>query len=91
MGQNPSDFCDSTLLAVNFVGFNAAGQGDFYDGIPADCSAEDDLRFAFGDPDEPMLKAARKYLKSASCPAVPRAGPAPVETLQGLQAIVGAF
>ena len=90
MGSNPSDFCDSTLLAVNFAGYNANGNGDFFDGIPADCGAVDDVGFAFGDPGEPMLQAARHYNEFASCLVSPRLPSPPLERLRGLQAIAGA-
>ncbi len=90
VGSEPADFCDSTLLAVNFAGYNADGRGDFFSGIPADCSAADDVGFAFGDPDEPMLKAARHFDQFSSCPVAPRAPAVPVESLRGLEAIAGA-
>lgn len=90
VGMNPTDFCDSTLLAVNFAAYNADGRGDYFSGIPADCSAADDVGFALGDPGEPMLKAARHYNEFSSCLVSPRAPAAPPESLRGLQAIAGA-
>ena len=90
VGFNPADFCDSSLLAVNFAGYNADGRGDFFSGIPPDCNAVDNVGFAFGDPDEPMLQAARHYNEFSTCLVAPRAPAAPVENLRGLQAIAGA-
>ncbi len=93
VGQVPYEFCDSSLVAVNFASFNANGQGEYFSGIPADCSATDDPRFAFGDGAEPLLQAARYQIDNLACPPA-RAGSSPAggtgPSLQGLTAIIGA-
>lgn len=89
VGMNPLNFCDSTLLAVNFASFNANQQGNYFGGIPADCAAGDDLAFALGDPAEPMLQAARHFIENRSCLPPPLrmpTGPPPT----GLEALIGA-
>ncbi len=58
VGMNTFYFCDNALLPVTFAGFNSLGEGDYFDGLPADCAAGDDIDFAFGDENEPMLKEA---------------------------------
>ncbi len=90
VGQNPRNFCDKTLVAVNFASFNAAGQGEYFSGIPADCSASDDPGFAFGDPGEPLLQAARFFVDNSTCPPVPRLRGWSAPMLPGLQELAGA-
>jgi len=90
VGMNPMNFCDLTLLAVNFASFNASGQGDYYSGIPADCSASDDVGLALGDPAEPMLQAALYFIDNQTCQASSRAREPMPSLLKGLQAIAGA-
>ena len=90
VGMNPVDFCDLTLVAVNFAGFNAAGQGDYFDGIPADCAASDDVALELGDPVEPMLQAARYFIDNRSCQVSFRARQRRPNKLQGLQLVSGA-
>ncbi len=90
VGMKPENFCDLTLVAINFAAFNAAGQGEYFSGIPADCAADDDVGQAFGDPAEPMLQAARYFIDNQACQVAPRSrGQAPDE-LRGLQLVVGA-
>ena len=90
VGQRPFNFCDSTMLAVNFAGFNANGEGDYFSGIPADCNAVDDIAFAFGDPAEPMLTAARFFVDNLTCQIVPKSQTRSSTELQGLQGVAGA-
>jgi len=90
VGQRAFNFCDSTMLAVNFGGFNASGQGNYFSGIPADCNATDDVAYAFGDPAEPMLSAARFFIDNDNCQIAPKSQPGSTTELQGLQAIAGA-
>ncbi len=61
IGMRSQNFCDKKLVAINFQGFNSEGFGDYFDGLSADCAAQDDVNFAFGDVNEPMLKAALDY------------------------------
>ncbi len=90
VGQNPRNFCDKTLVAVNFASFNAAGQGEYFSAIPADCSAFDDPGFAFGDPGEPLLQAARFFVDNNTCQPVPRLRGWSAPMLPGLQELAGA-
>jgi C-terminal processing protease CtpA/Prc len=90
VGMNPVNFCDKTLLAINFAIFNADGEGDYYSGIAADCAAVDDVGKDFGDPSEPMLRAARYYVDNQVCQAMVARQPRPPTELRGLRAIAGA-
>ena len=85
------NFCDQTLLAVNFASFNVDGQGDYFSGIAADRAVVDDVSVAFGDSSEPMLQAAKHYVDNQVCrSSIPR--PIyPFKRLSGLQAITGAI
>lgn len=80
VGQLGFLFCDKILRPVSFEVVNAAGAGDFFDGIPPDCVAADDLDAALGDPGEDSLAAALTYIQSGSCSANSAAKPAESET-----------
>ncbi len=67
-GFSPVESCSTVFSAVNFQSYNAAGQGEYYAGIPATCAARDTFGGAFGDPAEPLTAAALSYLASGSCP-----------------------
>lgn len=90
VGMNPLEFCDASLLAVNFASFNASQQGDYYVGIAADCSAVDDVGFDLGDPNEPMLRAARYYVENQSCLLAPRQASRRQPQWQGMETLIGA-
>jgi carboxyl-terminal processing protease len=66
VGQFAFDFCDDDyrLRAVTFKSVNADGDGDYYDGLPVDCQAEDDLSFPLGNENEASLAAALEYMGS---------------------------
>jgi len=53
---------------INFFIRNNADETTSFDGIPATCTAEDDLENLRGDPNESMLRTALFYLKTGSCP-----------------------
>ena len=90
VGMNPINFCDKTLVAVNFASFNSNGDGDYFDGIPADCAAIDDVSRDFGDPLEAMLQTALLYENTAACRAPPLVPARPATPMYGLRAIAGA-
>jgi C-terminal processing protease CtpA/Prc len=67
VGQYGFDFCEKVLFPVSFVTANAAGVADYFDGIPADCAAADDLDHAIADPDEASLAEALFFLRNGRC------------------------
>src|SRR5262249_43510505 len=69
VGQYGYDFCDKTLFPVAFEGRNAKNEGGYFNGIPADCAAADDLDHPLGDPGEASLAAALDFIRSGSCAA----------------------
>lgn len=67
VGQYGYDFCDKTLFPVAFEGHNARGEGSYYDGIPADCAAADDLEHPLGDSGEASVAEALHFLRTGRC------------------------
>lgn len=66
--------CDDRLRAVAFRTVNAAGQGDYYNGLasvmPNTCRANDDIFNQFGDPNEASIATALDFLAGRSCTAI---------------------
>lgn len=66
--------CDDRLRVVAFASRNSAGRGDYFNGlaseVAASCAAEDDLRFAMGDPREASTARALDFLAGRSCAAL---------------------
>jgi hypothetical protein len=67
VGQYGFDFCDEVLYPVSFLVMNARSESDYFDGIPADCAAADDLDHAIGDPAEGSLAEALFFLRTGRC------------------------
>jgi len=72
VGQYGFDFCDKVLYPVAFLVTNSRGEADYFDGIPADCAAGDDLDHAIGDPAEASLAEALSVLRTGRCTAAAR-------------------
>jgi C-terminal peptidase prc len=94
VGMNGFEFCGKIILPITFAVYNADHQGDYFDGIAADCAAEDDVSFAFGDSADPMLAEALRATQGQGCSANK---PAPGKTrsnqaapVPSLQEIIGA-
>lgn len=71
VGQYGIDFCEKVLAPVSFALVNADGQGDYFDGIAADCSAPDDIEHDLGEAEEGSLAEALHFIRTGSCSAVP--------------------
>ncbi len=69
VGQVAIDFCDKVLRPISFQIKNSLGFGDYFDGLPADCAAPDDINFPIGDDADPNVVAALSWLANRSCPA----------------------
>lgn len=67
VGQYGFDFCDKTLAPVAFSIVNANGEGDYFDGIDADCPAGDDLAANMGEPQEASLSEALHVVRTGTC------------------------
>jgi len=59
--------CGKQMNALQFEFVNGAGAGGYYEGIPADCDATDQISRSLGDPDEGMLSAALSYIETGVC------------------------
>lgn len=83
VGADSWDHCDYTLAPITFHSLNAAGQGDYFNGIQPTCTVLDDLQHRLGDPEEEQLGAALRLLAGQPCetekalPPAARLGPAP--------------
>jgi hypothetical protein len=71
VGQSALGYCGGQRLlrAVTFETVNALGEGGFYDGLPTDCAAADELERAVGDPLEASLAGALHFVEHGACPA----------------------
>jgi len=68
VGQIGLEFCEKILRPTTFKLANALGDGDYFDGLPVDCAAADDLSVAVGDSLDPNMVAAMTYLDTGACP-----------------------
>lgn len=57
---------DLDLYAVSFKLTNNLGNGDYFDGIPVDVNARDDVSKNWGDPNESMLQQALHHIQNGS-------------------------
>ena len=71
VGQVGFEFCEKILRPTAFQNANADGFADYFDGLPVDCAAEDDLNVAVGADTDPNVVAALSYLDTGACPAAP--------------------
>jgi carboxyl-terminal processing protease len=69
VGQYALTFCDKILAPVSFQLRNANGEGDFFDGLPVDCAAPDDVTSPIGDPMEGSLHEAFTVISTGACSA----------------------
>jgi C-terminal peptidase prc len=67
VGQYGFTFCDKVLAPVAFKLVNSEGQGDFFDGIPPDCRAADDIDHELGSAEEASLSEALNFVRTGSC------------------------
>ena len=68
VGQIGLEFCEKILRPTSFKLANADGYGDYFDGLPVDCPAADDLDVIVGADLDPNMVAARSYLDTGACP-----------------------
>ncbi len=73
VGQVGIEFCEKILRPTSFRTANALGDGDYFDGLPVDCPAIDDLSTAVGADDDPRLIAALSVAQTGACPPAPAA------------------
>ena len=81
VGQIAVDFCDQRLRPTAFETVNSLNEGQYFDGLPVDCPAPDDLDFPVGAANDPALVTALGYLETGACPT-----PAPVQEKVSVEA-----
>jgi hypothetical protein len=67
VGQYGFDFCGKVLFPVAFATENARAEANYFNGIPANCAAADDLNHAIADPREASLAASLEFLRTGAC------------------------
>lgn len=80
VGQVGIEFCSKILRATAFESVNSLGQGGYFDGLPADCAAADDLAIPVGDDTDPNVITALEYLANGACPISAVPGPSKADT-----------
>lgn len=68
VGQIGLEFCDRILRPTSFRTVNAFGEGDYFDGLPVQCPAVDDLSVPVGDASDPNVIAALTHAETGACP-----------------------
>jgi C-terminal processing protease CtpA/Prc len=68
VGQLGMEFCEKILRPTSFETVNSNNEGRYYDGLPADCDAADDLSIPIGDDTDPNVVAALSLLDTGACP-----------------------
>jgi C-terminal peptidase prc len=94
MGMYVYHFFDKAFAPISFKLANAEGKAEFFDGIPPDVEAIDDITRPFGDPQEEPLRMALAIL-SGKTPSIHfplRIAPRPAPSLpQGLPQLIGTW
>lgn len=67
VGMNGFVYCGNIILPVTFAVENVNNVGEYFDGLPADCPADDDVSYDFGDNLDPMLSQALYLSQNNSC------------------------
>jgi len=76
VGQVGFEFCQKILRPTAFQTVNADDFGDYFDGLPVDCAATDDLNIPVGADNDPNMIVALEYLDTGACPAAAVTGSA---------------
>lgn len=71
VGSYGFPFCGKVFNPISFNLRNADDEGDYYDGLPVDCTASDQLDQPFGDPAEASTAEALFYVENGTCSATP--------------------
>lgn len=84
VGQIAVDYCSDNrrLRVIAFEVQNAAGVGGYFQGLPVDCPADDELDTDLGDPREASLKAALEFHMTGQCPSATATAAAAAATSQ---------
>jgi len=94
VGMYGHNLLEKHISPIEVKMVNSEDEGDYYDGIPPTCSADDDMTRQFGDIEEDSLREALDYITSGFC--TPRiksktAIPRKKIPLTGFRREIGAF
>ena len=67
VGMSGKGYGNNYYFLINFFINNNADNTTGFEGIPATCTAEDDITRKMGDPEEMMFKTALHYIDTGSC------------------------
>jgi len=68
VGQVGIVFCEKILRPTSFETVNALDEGAYFDGLPVDCPAADDLAVAVGADTDPNITTALSFFANGACP-----------------------
>jgi membrane-associated protease RseP (regulator of RpoE activity) len=68
VGQVGIEFCEKLIRPTSFETVNALNEGDYFDGLPVDCPAADDLSVAVGADNDPNVVTALSFFANGACP-----------------------
>lgn len=93
VGSIARPYNDSTLVPITFKYTNRLGNGDFFDGLPADSYIEEDLTIDFGDPEEKLLKEVLYFIENGEFTGAgkKKSVPGPALQLKGIHTEIGAI
>ncbi|MFK8052986.1 MAG: S41 family peptidase [Woeseiaceae bacterium] len=83
VGQVGITFCEKILRPTAFETVNSLGEGGYFDGLPVDCEAADDINTVVGSEEDPSTAAALTLLSTGACPV---AAPVSEKTQAGIRA-----
>jgi len=67
VGMVGGEFCSKYIMPIEFKILNSADEGDYFDGIATNCTADDDITKDFGDLEEGMLKEVKYFIENSRC------------------------
>lgn len=82
IGMNPVQICDKVVFAINFETTNGVDVGGYFDGLPAQCFAQDQIVGDWGNIQDPLLAEGLFYLNNEQCFSLRRPAVSPVENQQ---------
>ena len=69
LSMYPEQINDYVVFAINYQTQNAEGFGDYFDGLPVNCAADDLPVDDWGSTEDPLLAEALYYLENGQCSA----------------------
>ena len=93
VGSIVHSYNDTTLVPITFKYSNRLGEGEFFEGLPADSYIDEDISKAFGDPEELLLKEVLYFIENGSFTGAgkKKSRAIPQLQLQGIYSEIGAI